>query len=39
MDRLKRGESFRWRAIFLVPCALLLLCTLVFVALFREVAV
>ena len=35
MDRLKDGETFRWRAIFLVPCAVLLICAVVFAVLFR----
>jgi nucleoside transporter len=35
MDRLKRGETFRWRTIFLVPCAVLLICAVVFAAFFR----
>ena len=35
MDRLKDGETFRWRAIFLVPCAVLLICAVFFAALFR----
>jgi predicted MFS family arabinose efflux permease len=35
MDRLKDADTFRWRAIFLVPCVALLICAVVFVALFR----
>lgn len=35
MDWLRRDGKFRWRPIFLVPCALLAICTLAFIALFK----
>jgi len=35
MDRLRAEGKFRWRQIFLVPCALLLACAVLFTALFR----
>jgi len=38
MDRLKVGGKFRWRPIFLVPCALLLACAIALAAFFRAPA-
>jgi len=35
MDRLQTGGKFRWRTIFLVPCALTLACALLLAAAFR----
>jgi len=36
MDRLRGADGkFRWRPIFLVPCALLALCTLAFIVMFK----
>jgi MFS family permease len=35
MDRFRADEKFRWRPIFLVPCALTLACAIAFAALFR----
>lgn len=35
MDYFRRDGSFRWRPIFLVPCALLGLCSLAFAVLFK----
>ena len=34
MDRLKDGDRFRWRLVFLVPCATLVVCALSFVLFF-----
>ena len=37
MDAFKTPEGkFRWRAIYLVPCALTLFCAVVFLLFFRE---
>ncbi|MBM4034307.1 MAG: hypothetical protein FJ291_21390 [Planctomycetes bacterium] len=38
MDRLKVEGKFRWRAVFLVPCALLLACAIALGAFFRTPA-
>ena len=35
MDKFNKEGSFEWRSIFLVPCVLLFICTIVFAVLFR----
>ncbi len=35
MDHFRRDGGFRWRPIFLVPCAMLVLCTLAFIFFFK----
>jgi len=35
MDKLRDGDKFKWRAIFLVPCAIMLACTIALVILFE----
>ncbi|HDZ68800.1 MAG TPA: MFS transporter, partial [Phycisphaerales bacterium] len=35
MDLFKKEDKFRWRSIFLVPCALTIVCTIVFVLFFK----
>jgi len=37
MDRCRAGSQFRWRAIFLVPCVVLLICLAALVAGFEGV--
>jgi hypothetical protein len=35
MDKFRKEEQFQWRSVFLVPCAIILFCTIAFILFFK----
>lgn len=35
MDKFRKEEQFQWRSVFLVPCAIILVCTIAFILFFK----